>query len=93
MALSLVVLWFSVPNMDVLGIFKKKKEAEEQRQSVLAVKADIKAKEDKLGEILNKAKVEMEDPRGDAGDEKPDPKDPDELRRAAVKKLEARFNG
>lgn len=88
-ALSLLVVWFSVPRLDVMGLFAKKEEIKKQEQEIVQVKAEVKAQEKKLEEMLKKAGVEAKqgekDSAGDLASEKP--LSADEIRRAAIKKL------
>jgi len=88
-AAALAMLWFTLPSLDVLGIMKKKTEVQQQRQRLVEVKADIKAKDEKLAEMLAKAKVEMNsDELGSKGADKGlEVQKPEEIQRSAVKKL------
>ncbi len=85
----LAILWFTLPSFDVLGILKKKTEVQQQQQKLVEVKADIKAKDEKLAEMLAKAKVEMkpDDSASKAADKGMEPQKPEDIQRAAVKKL------
>lgn len=87
-ALAFVIVWFTFPRFDVLGLFRERAEAEQRGQEIANVKADIANDQKKLDELLAKAKVEAkpEDKAG-AGDDKPEALTPEEIRRAAVKKL------
>ncbi|MBS0190062.1 MAG: hypothetical protein U0573_00905 [Phycisphaerales bacterium] len=88
-AIGLAIVWMSLPRYDLLGLFAKREEKKQHAAEILQVKADVKAKEDKLAEILAKAGVDLKkekDEESAAG--KPSPEiDPDEIRRAAVKRL------
>jgi hypothetical protein len=88
MGLSLLILWFSVPNVDVLGLFRKRQAAAAQKEQMKEVSNEVKAAEQKLEDALKKAKVDVkdEDPKAETN-ENGKPQTPDELRRAAVKKL------
>lgn len=85
----LAILWFTLPSFDVLGILKKKTEVQQQQQKLVEVKADIKAKDEKLAEMLAKAKVEMkaDDLASKSADKGLEAQKPEEIQRAAVKKL------
>jgi hypothetical protein len=90
MALALVTLWFAVPHWDVLGLFHKRVAERELRNELRTVQNEVKADSDKLAELMKKAKVEItdEDAQARPADQNnPAVKDPDEIRRAAVKKL------
>ncbi|HLO42306.1 MAG TPA: hypothetical protein VK176_14890 [Phycisphaerales bacterium] len=88
---ALALAWFVVPPMDVFGTLAKKQEVEKQQQELVAAKADIAEKEKKLEAILEKAKVEFKDEKtdeaGEAALKSQELKNPDEVRRAAVKRL------
>lgn len=88
-SLALVLLWFTLSPIDILGILAKKEEKERARQSLLEVKSDIQQKEQKLKEILAKTDVKFEqDKTSDPALTKPeDMQKPEELQRAAVRKL------
>lgn len=87
-ALTLAIVWWSVPTIDVLGLFKKRQAIQQQDQEIKEVKSELKLDEKKLDELLQKAKVDLKDEKaGEPGENKP--QTPDEIRRAAVKKLTA----
>ncbi len=88
LVLALVVLWFSVPHWDVLGAFKKRTAKIDEEKKVTEVKAEVKKDQQKLDELLKQAKVEVknDEATNEAADQKA-PQTPDEIRRAAVKKL------
>ncbi len=89
MALSLLILWFSVPNLDVLGYFKNRQAAAAQKEEIKAVSNEVKVAEQKLEDLLKKAKVDLKEEET-AKPDSPDankPQTPDEMRRLAVKKL------
>lgn len=88
-ALCVGILWMSLPRYDLLGLFAKRHEAQDHQQEIVQVKAEVKAKEDKLSEMLAKAGVDMKkEAQDDAATGKPPTEvNPDEIRRAAVKKL------
>lgn len=89
MMLTLVILWFSVPNFDVLGLLKKREVAQKQQDEIKTVASEVKKDEQKLQDLLQKAKVEFKDEKGDKDSAENKPSTPDEIRRAAVKKLTA----
>jgi hypothetical protein len=90
MALALVVLWFAVPHWDVLGLFRKRVAEQQRKDEIRTVQNEVKADTDKLADLMKQAKVEIKDENAEAqptDQNNPTPKDPDEIRRAAVKKL------
>jgi len=89
LAVGLVVVWVTVPRMDVMGLFAKKQAAEKEKAEIVAVKAEVKKNEEKINELLAKAGVEVKNEQGDnTGEQKPQPpQTPEEVRRAAVRKL------
>ncbi|MEO1512183.1 MAG: hypothetical protein AAFU70_08930, partial [Planctomycetota bacterium] len=87
---SLCLLAF-VPRQDVIGLLASdEQEVEEQRQVELA-KLDVQSKEQQLEEVLKKAGVDLdEEDEADRGAEefqKPEPRTPEEIRRASIRKL------
>ncbi|MBS0188110.1 MAG: hypothetical protein JSS51_08570 [Planctomycetes bacterium] len=88
-ALGVAILWMSLPRYDLLGLFAKRQEATEHQREIVQVKAEVKAKEDKLAEMLAKAGVDAKkEEKDDAAAGKPAGEiSPEEIRRAAVKKL------
>lgn len=89
--MALALVWYAVPNFDVLGVHAKKTAEVKKIEQVQAVKAEIQTKENELKKMLEKAKVQfVADEANNIGDElKPEANDPDALKRAAVKKLTA----
>lgn len=88
LVLSMVVLWFSVPRWDVLGYFKQAKAKQDEQTQITAVKAEIKQNDQKLEEMLKQAKIDLKaDEATQETSESKNPLSPDEIRRAAVKKL------
>jgi hypothetical protein len=90
MALVLLILTYTVPHWDVLGLFKKRVAEQERKDEIRTVQNEVKADTDKLAELMKQAKVEIKDEDAAAqptDQNNPTPKDPDEIRRAAVKKL------
>lgn len=88
-ALGVAILWMSLPRYDLLGLFAKRQETQQHASEIVQVKAEVKAKEDKLAEMLAKAGVEMKKEGEDGAEagKPPTEVNPDEIRRAAVKKL------
>lgn len=88
--LALVLAWYAIPDSwDPFGHNTKKNEEVRKVQQVQQVKAEIQKNDDKIRDLLAKAKVEfVEEPSlNEAAEQKPDMTDPDAMRRAAVKKL------
>lgn len=88
-ALCVGILWMSLPRYDLLGMFAKRQETQDHAKEIVQVKAEVKAKEDKLADMLAKAGVELKKEENDdaAAGKPPTEINPDEIRRAAVKKL------
>ncbi len=88
LALAFVIAWF-VPRFDVLGIFEQQARAENERREIESVKTEIALDQKKLDELLQRAKVEAKPDEKTDGDEsgKAEALTPEEVRRAAVKKL------
>lgn len=88
-ALALMIVWMSMPALDVLGLLKKKEAAQQQKQQLIEVKADVEAKEKKLQEMLAQAKVDLS-PEESGQEDVPtpgEPQKPEDVQRAAVRKL------
>jgi hypothetical protein len=87
--LGTAILWASLPRYDLLGLFAKRGEKQVNQQEILQVKADVKAKDDKLSEMLAKAGVELkkEEKNDDAIGKPPTELSAEEIRRSAVRKL------
>lgn len=87
-ALALVLIWFTVPAFDVMGILKKKQDQQKQQDLLVAAKIDIQAKDKKLDELLAKAKVDLKaEVNTPAADKAAEATRPEDIQRAAVKKL------
>ena len=87
-ALGVAILWMSLPRYDLLGLFATREEAKGHTSEIVQVKAEGKAKEENLAEMMAKAGVELK--KGGEDDSAPKPTsdiNPDEIRRAAVKRL------
>lgn len=88
LALSLAIIWFAFPRIDVLGFFAKHQQDEARRQEIQQVKATVAEAQTKLDEMLKKANVEVTPDKPDANEsENARPMGADELRRIAIKKL------
>ncbi|MBN8598545.1 MAG: hypothetical protein J0L78_12815 [Planctomycetes bacterium] len=87
-ALGVAILWMSLPRYDLLGMFAKREETTAHTNEIVQVKAEVKAKEEKLAEMMAKAGVELKKEGEDDSAPKPtNDINPDEIRRAAVKRL------
>jgi hypothetical protein len=89
MLLALVVLWFSIPRWDVLGLFNKRQIAAQEQQSQIQATSESKEAIDKVMEKLKSTGVEVkldDDAAGEAG-ENQKPKSAEDIRRDAVKRL------
>lgn len=88
LALSFVVLFFSVPHWDVLGVFKKHVAKQDEQNRITEVKAEVKKDEQALKDLMKQAKIDLKDDEATTeANEQNAPQTPDEIRRAAVKKL------
>ncbi len=83
-----LALWLA-PTHDLTGLLDRQAAEEEQQAEIRTVALEIKAREDELKEILDRAGVEMEeeDATDDEAAEQNKPTSPEELRRSALKKL------
>ncbi len=89
-ALALFIAWLSLPNWDVLKISEKSQQATAQKNLITQVKDELKIKDDKLKEMLAKAKVNLDQGNGDESEGKEGKErelDPEALRRSQVRKL------
>lgn len=87
--IALAVIWYALPNFDLLKhdapkIAQKQKEAE-----VLQVKTEMAKDKEKLKELLSKAKVDVMEGKGDplVPEQAQKENDPDAIKRAALKEL------
>jgi hypothetical protein len=89
--IALLVLWYAVPSMDVLGRQKVRTAQEQKEKEIVQVKTEVAASEQKIKEMLQKANVDFlkEDPNDNpnAPDQKVQENDPDAIRRAAIRDL------
>ena len=85
----LAVLWFTVPAFDVLKILQRKTQQQQQVAAVKEVKRDLEDKQKKLEELMAKAKLDLKSDEATKLDAQKanEPMTPEELQRAAVKKL------
>ncbi|MFA6045154.1 MAG: hypothetical protein WC718_09230 [Phycisphaerales bacterium] len=90
-SVALALVWFTVPNMDLLGATKREVAKQQKQDEVAQVKADIQTKQDKLKELLAKAKVDFVDEKTEEAKQELEAKenDPEAMRRAAVRELTA----
>ena len=85
--LALAIVWWTFPRLDVLGLFERKQNQEQEKREVQAVKAETK-KVDELEKMLAKHTAELKkDEKGDAADTEPSEKSAQELKSEAVKRL------
>jgi chemotaxis protein histidine kinase CheA len=86
LALAFAVVWMAFPRLDVLG-WRAKAVAEEKRTvAITQVKAeaiDVKKKLDEVSDKLGLEKDKVEPPTAD----KPEPRDPEAMKRAVLKDL------
>ncbi|MCC6428495.1 MAG: hypothetical protein IT435_16960 [Phycisphaerales bacterium] len=88
---ALVLAWLVVPNWDILKILAKKDEIQKQQQELVAAKTDVEQRTQKLEALLEKAKVQLKDEKPDEATDQAkkaeELKNPEEVRRAAVKRI------
>jgi hypothetical protein len=80
-------LWLA-PRYDLSGVLDRQAAEDQQQAEIRTTALEIKARENELREILERAGVEMEDEQ--ASEDTPEqakPRTPEELNRAALKKL------
>jgi len=84
-----LLVWFVLPNFDLLGRDKKAEAIKEKEREVTLVKADVENREKILKDMLNKAKVGFVEDTTDltAPEKTPELNDPESIKRSAVKKL------
>ncbi|MDX2147501.1 MAG: hypothetical protein SFZ23_08250 [Planctomycetota bacterium] len=90
LGIGFVVVWFSVGKVDLFGQIAKQKQRETDQRQIVQAKAEAQLAEQKLEELLKRAGVEVKDDKGgDAAEEGRSPESAEEIRRAAVKRLES----
>lgn len=85
-AAVLALMWLAVPQFDVLGLLKKEKATEAERQAVTQAVAEVKSHEDEIKDALKK----LDDPTlldDAATGDKPEPKTAAEVRQEAIRRL------
>ncbi len=87
--MAMAVIWYAVPNFDLLNHDAPRLAKKEQDQQVLQVKAELAKDKDKLQELLSRAKVDvMEGPGQEQVPEQPQlENDPEAIKRSAIKEL------
>lgn len=89
--IALLVLWYAVPSMDVLGHQKVKTAQKEKEKEIVQVKTEVSAAEQKIKEMLQKANADFLDEKpndtASAPDQKVEENDADAIRRAAIRDL------
>lgn len=87
LAVAGLAYWLA-PTHDLTGLLDRQAAEEEQQAEIRTVALEIKAREDELREVLDRAGVEMEeDETAEDGADQDKPTSPEELRRASLKKL------
>lgn len=89
--MAFAIIWFAVPNLDVLGVTEKRDAEVRRVERVEAVRADIQTREAEIKKLLERARVQFVDETGDleAQTNRQDLNDPEAIQRAAVRKLTA----
>jgi hypothetical protein len=87
MALSLAILWFSVPAFDLLGLMEQRQTVAQTEQAVITATSESRDATEKVLEKLRQAGLDMKDDAAQEGAEQQAPKDPDQIRAQAIKRL------
>lgn len=88
-ALALLIVWISVPTMDLLGLLKDRRAAADREQEVVQAKAEAAEAESRVREALARAGADPLDERGQRDPQLPEAgqRTPEEIRREAVRSL------
>ncbi len=87
LGLALAVVFLALPRMDVMGWYKTATAKKEDERRTIEVKAQVDDAKKKMDEMVNKLGLDPEVPDANPEAEKPEPTDPEAIRRAAVKEL------
>jgi hypothetical protein len=88
LAFALALLWFVVPQFDLLGAMASRERQAEEMREVVTVRADVQAVEQRLRDMLRSVPgVEMPPETPPDQGPVPAPTTPDEIRREAIKRL------
>ncbi len=87
--IALAVIWYALPNFDLLKIDAPKLAQKQKEAEVLQVKAEMAKDKEKLQELLSKAKVDIMEGKGDpmVPEQAQKEHDPEAIKRAALKEL------
>ncbi len=84
---ALLAVWW-LPRHDLTGVLQREREAEQERAQVRQVELEIKAQEQRLDQLLAATGIEPPEKAGEAeGQERPDPRTPEQLRRDQIRRL------
>lgn len=86
-AIAFVVVWFAVPQADLFGRDREREEEAAQAQEIAEAQAEAETIEDELREMLAKLGEENALESSEAELETRTPSTPDDIRRAAIRKL------
>lgn len=87
LALATVVVWFAFPRLDLLGRHRERLRAEQDRARVELARAEVNEARARVDELLRRARVDPGTEDAPGSDGELDPKSPDEIRRAALRRL------
>ncbi len=87
LGLALAVVFLAFPRVDVMGWYRNATAKKEVERKTIEVKAQVDDGKKKIEEMINKLALEPEAPPAAPEAQKPEPTDPDAIRRAAVKEL------
>ncbi len=88
-AVAFAVIWFAVPQADLFGRDREREADAAERQEIAEAQAEAETIDEELRTMLAKLGEEDIDGPEDGALETPNPSTPDEIRRAAIRKLTA----
>mgnify|MGYP000060360206 CR=1 FL=1 len=87
--LALLIVWVSVPNLDLLGLMSQRQAQADREQEVLQARAEVVEAQQRVREAMARAGVNPTDERGTRDPQMPQAGDrtPEDIRREAVRGL------
>ena len=88
-AMALLIVWITVPNMDLLGLLEKREIAANQQQESIQAHAEAQQAEQRVREAMARAGLRPTDERGENDPRLPEASErtPEEVRRESVRSL------
>lgn len=88
-AMALLVVWITVPSVDLLGLLKQRQAQADQEQEVIQARAEAKEAEQRVREAMARAGANPLDERGQNDPQLPEAgeRTPEDVRREAVRSL------